>query len=59
MYDVTPRLPPPPAMVLCGYSMERHDSTPLFRRHAVTTTPERQKTPFYPSTGLHPFYPAP
>ncbi|KXT47614.1 hypothetical protein HMPREF3038_02971 [Akkermansia sp. KLE1797] len=59
MYDVPPRLLPPPAMILCGYPMERHGSTPLFRRHAVTPTPERQKAPFAPSTGLHSFYPAP
>ena len=59
MYDVPPRLLSPRAMDLCGYSMERHGSTPLFRRHAVTPTPERQKTPFYPSAGLHPFYAAP
>lgn len=59
MYDMTPRLLSPPAMVLCGYSMERHGSTPFFRRHAVTTTPERQKSPFALSIGFHPFYPAP
>lgn len=58
MYDVTPCLLPP-AMVLCGYSMERHGSTPLVRCHAVTPTPEKQKGPFAPSAGLHSFSPAP